>query len=154
MFSSTLGNDEIDVLINVPSILTNVIDTRILVAMISRRIKLESINGKFVIDASRVPDAITCEDDVGQSVHFNLTWGAHIHVRQASQNGRKEEMVSIGSNGALETTIAARGLMNKGAKSTVLGCRMDGMTFSKIRVLVHNNHGWATLGMDKSKGLF
>ena len=42
-FSSTLmNNDEVHhVLFNIPSIFTNVIDTRILVAMISRRIKLE-----------------------------------------------------------------------------------------------------------------
>ena len=46
------------------------------------------------------------------------------------------------SDNLLEATIVMRGfMMDKGAKYTKLGCRMDGMTLSIVGILIHDDNG-------------
>ena len=73
-------DNEINVLINISSVPSNIIDTRILITSIRRPIKFDSINGEFVVDAGRVPSIIADEESVRQGIHLGLTWRAHIYI--------------------------------------------------------------------------
>ena len=84
---TALMDDEISVLINVSSALSNVIDTMILVASVHRHVKQEGVKGEFVVNAGRVRNGVAGKESARQGVHLGVIWRVHIRAWSV----RKEE---------------------------------------------------------------
>ena len=80
MVSAALIDDEIDIVIDVASVVAMVIDTWIPVTVGERCIEDEISDREFIINTGRIPNIVTSKDDMRKVMHFKVRRRAHVHV--------------------------------------------------------------------------
>ena len=73
-------------------------------------------------------------------LQFLISRQMHIHVRKARAVG-KRDVISFRSDEALLAALTLWRIMDLSAKSSDLSSRVDGMSFAKASILVHEDNG-------------
>ena len=102
---------------------------------------------KGMVQDSRVPINIGGQDDMGQTVPFSVSVGAHIDVRKPVNNVDGNS-IAIESNDTLQAALDLEGaVVNIVHVVFQLNGRVDGVTLPSIGILVHDGNNGTKLGI-------